>query len=43
MPDIFYQHKILEKNIDLIITPLNIDSKFSGNILDFYKDEKTKN
>ena len=40
MPDIFYQHKILEKNIDLIITPLNIDSKFSGNILDFYKDEK---
>ena len=42
MPDIFYQHKILEKNIDLIITPLNIDSKFSGNILDFYKDEKNE-
>ena len=42
MPDIFYQHKILEKNIDLIITPLNIDSKFSGNILDFYIDVKNE-
>lgn len=42
MPDIFYQHKTLEKTIDLIITPSNSDIKFSGNILDFYKDEKNE-
>ena len=37
--DIFYQYKILEEPIDLVLSPLNEDLKFSGNILNFYEKE----
>jgi len=40
MSDIFYQYKTLQKPIELVIKPINNEIKFSGNILNFYEDEK---
>jgi len=42
MPDIFYQHKILENPIDLHLNSADSEIKFSGNTLNFYEKENIK-
>ena len=42
MSDIFYQYKILENPIELIVKPMNSEIEFLGNILNFYEDEKNE-
>ena len=42
MPDIFYQHRILENPIDLYLNPKDSEIKFLGNTLNFYENENTE-